>query len=173
MGREFTYLSSHATNRYFIPNWGKLWDSEWNSWIRCWCSIRFNEVLDNKKHWNTNVWKKKIHIFVTDTKVNAYLYKQGRSIGKNLTGIHQNELWESNLGGNTQSLRPVKSRIGVLFPVQAEFVCGYCAQICISSPAVGKKFQFTAGSFPEFIDQYYGRVIFALIRLRLVCVTPK
>lgn len=33
--------------------------------------------------------------------------------------------------------------------------------------------QFTAGSFPEFIDQYYGRVIFALIRLRLVCVTPK
>ena len=23
MGREFTYLSSHATNRYFIPNWGK------------------------------------------------------------------------------------------------------------------------------------------------------
>ena len=25
MGREFTYLSSHATNRYFIPNWGKLW----------------------------------------------------------------------------------------------------------------------------------------------------
>ena len=33
-------------------------------------------------------------------------------------------------------------------------------------------FQFTAGSFPEFIDQYYGRVIFALIRLRLACVTP-
>ena len=24
MGREFTYLSSHATNRYFIPNWGIL-----------------------------------------------------------------------------------------------------------------------------------------------------
>ena len=24
MGREFTYLSSHATNRYFIPNWGKI-----------------------------------------------------------------------------------------------------------------------------------------------------
>jgi len=22
MGREFMYLSSHATNRYFIPNWG-------------------------------------------------------------------------------------------------------------------------------------------------------
>ena len=21
MGREFAYLSSHATNRYFIPNW--------------------------------------------------------------------------------------------------------------------------------------------------------
>jgi len=24
MGREFTYLSSHATNRYFIPNWGNI-----------------------------------------------------------------------------------------------------------------------------------------------------
>ena len=23
MGREPAYLSSHATNRYFIPNWGK------------------------------------------------------------------------------------------------------------------------------------------------------
>ena len=29
------------------------------------------------------------------------------------------------------------------------------------------------GSLPEFIDQYYGRVIFALIRLRLACVMPK
>ena len=27
MGREFTYLSSHATNRYFIPNWGMVWTS--------------------------------------------------------------------------------------------------------------------------------------------------
>ena len=26
MGREFTYLSSHATNRYFIPNWGSIYD---------------------------------------------------------------------------------------------------------------------------------------------------
>ena len=24
MGRELAYLSSHATNRYFIPNWGIL-----------------------------------------------------------------------------------------------------------------------------------------------------
>lgn len=24
MGREPAYLSSHATNRYFIPNWGSL-----------------------------------------------------------------------------------------------------------------------------------------------------
>ena len=84
-----------------------------------------------------------------------------------------NYLKATQIDGNTHSLRPVKSRIGVLFSVQAEFVRGYCGQICISSPAVGKKFQFTAGSFPEFIDQYYGRVIFALIRLRLACVTPK
>ena len=25
MGRELAYLSSHATNRYFIPNWGRYW----------------------------------------------------------------------------------------------------------------------------------------------------
>ena len=25
MGRELAYLSSHATNRYFIPNWGILY----------------------------------------------------------------------------------------------------------------------------------------------------
>ena len=24
MGREPAYLSSHATNRYFIPNWGTI-----------------------------------------------------------------------------------------------------------------------------------------------------
>ena len=24
MGRELAYLSSHATNRYFIPNWGNV-----------------------------------------------------------------------------------------------------------------------------------------------------
>ena len=24
MGRELAYLCSHATNRYFIPNWGKV-----------------------------------------------------------------------------------------------------------------------------------------------------
>ena len=26
MRRELVYLSSHATNRYFIPNWGKADD---------------------------------------------------------------------------------------------------------------------------------------------------
>lgn len=28
MRRELAYLSSHATNRYFIPNWGKEFDAE-------------------------------------------------------------------------------------------------------------------------------------------------
>ena len=28
MGREFANLSSHANNRYFIPNWGKKYSSE-------------------------------------------------------------------------------------------------------------------------------------------------
>ena len=30
MGREFTYLSSHATNRYFIPNWGNLYKKKYH-----------------------------------------------------------------------------------------------------------------------------------------------
>ena len=33
MGREFTYLSSHATNRYFIPNWGIY--SKINAALQC------------------------------------------------------------------------------------------------------------------------------------------
>ena len=40
MGREFTYLSSHATNRYFIPNWGQdchlLNDLNILRILRCW-----------------------------------------------------------------------------------------------------------------------------------------
>ena len=33
MGREFTYLSSHATNRYFIPNWGIC--DRWDLTLEC------------------------------------------------------------------------------------------------------------------------------------------
>ena len=33
MRREFTYLSSHATNRYFIPNWGNV-----GARVLGWCS---------------------------------------------------------------------------------------------------------------------------------------
>ena len=32
MGREFTYLSSHATNRYFIPNWGMFMGNKFSKW---------------------------------------------------------------------------------------------------------------------------------------------
>ena len=39
MGRELAYLSSHATNRYFIPNWGKyahqLLKATGKSWRYC------------------------------------------------------------------------------------------------------------------------------------------
>lgn len=31
MGRESAYLSSHATNRYFIPNWGTIMLRSWGS----------------------------------------------------------------------------------------------------------------------------------------------
>ena len=36
MRRELVYLSSHATNRYFIPNWGqedKVYDDAVNSYV--------------------------------------------------------------------------------------------------------------------------------------------
>lgn len=67
------------------------------------------------------------------------------------------------------------SKAGLVYyiPFKQNLLVSIVDNICISSPAVGKKSQFTAGSFPEFIDQYYGCVIFALIRLRLACVTPK
>ena len=38
MGREFMYLSSHATNRYFIPNWGMYianFSEPYKGMIRC------------------------------------------------------------------------------------------------------------------------------------------
>ena len=33
MGRELAYLSSHATNRYFIPNWGKNYKNFWIEYV--------------------------------------------------------------------------------------------------------------------------------------------
>ena len=36
MGREPAYLSSHATNRYFIPNWGKYSTKNSKSYASQW-----------------------------------------------------------------------------------------------------------------------------------------
>lgn len=46
MGREFMYLSSHATNRYFIPNWGNTCRAE-NCFRSCvlWWSRKFIDFL--------------------------------------------------------------------------------------------------------------------------------
>lgn len=66
-----------------------------------------------------------------------------------------------------------KAGLVYYFPFKQNLFVVIVGKYVFSSPAVVKMFQFTAGSFPEFIDQYYGRVIFALIRLRLACVTPK
>ena len=55
-------------------------------------------------------------------KMDAYVYQQGRSIGKCFASIRKNELWESKPDGNSQSLRSVKSRTGLLLPVQAGLV---------------------------------------------------
>ena len=35
MGRELAYLSSHATNRYFIPNWGNYCGCRHNQPSEC------------------------------------------------------------------------------------------------------------------------------------------
>ena len=52
MGREFTYLSSHATNRYFIPNWGSFITSDnpvciMNPFFEI-CGSRNKLTLENK-----------------------------------------------------------------------------------------------------------------------------
>ena len=39
MGRELAYLSSHATNRYFIPNWGI-----YACYIKTETSVRLNYI---------------------------------------------------------------------------------------------------------------------------------
>lgn len=51
---------------------------------------KITEVLDNKKTLEYKCLKRENpYQFVTDTKMDAYLYKQGRGVGKALTGIHQ------------------------------------------------------------------------------------
>ena len=45
MGREFTYLSSHATNRYFIPNWGN------NIWFYTFCNEAKIIIISHKTHY--------------------------------------------------------------------------------------------------------------------------
>lgn len=66
-----------------------------------------------------------------------------------------------------------KARLVYYFPFKQNLFVVIVDKYVFHPQQLEKKFQFTAGSFPEFIDQYYGRVIFALIRLRLACVTPK
>ena len=48
MGREFTYLSSHATNRYFIPNWGIY--SKINAALQCNRYKERMELASETKH---------------------------------------------------------------------------------------------------------------------------
>lgn len=45
MGREFTYLSSHATNRYFIPNWG-MYSAKRRMAVFCTSPILANTLSD-------------------------------------------------------------------------------------------------------------------------------
>ena len=72
-------------------------------------------------------------------KMDAYVYQQGRSIGKCFASIRKNELWESKPDGNSQSLRSVKSRTGLLLPVQAGLVRSGRGQIYIPHPTVRKQ----------------------------------
>ena len=50
MGREFTYLSSHATNRYFIPNWGIIFQSHFpiTQWSERYSQLIF--IIPNTVH---------------------------------------------------------------------------------------------------------------------------
>ena len=45
MGRESAYLSSHATNRYYIPNWGITEDFD------------ISEELNDIKNRSNCIWK--------------------------------------------------------------------------------------------------------------------
>ena len=51
MGREFTYLSSHATNRYFIPNWGIYYMNEYEEKEKLLDSIRDN-LMEKGLDWS-------------------------------------------------------------------------------------------------------------------------
>lgn len=48
MRRELVYLSSHATNRYFIPNWGNLTlNSDKTLSINLLSNVRYLKILHN------------------------------------------------------------------------------------------------------------------------------
>ena len=48
MGREFTYLSSHATNRYFIPNWGNNFMVRWSFNSHFYDKVNFWQTIHEK-----------------------------------------------------------------------------------------------------------------------------
>ena len=45
MGRELAYLSSHATNRYFIPNWGMSSLAKGREWMEERAKTRIHKSL--------------------------------------------------------------------------------------------------------------------------------
>ena len=60
MGRELAYLSSHATNRYFIPNWGILYLRGFKFY-----QINLNPLIVRGKH-------KFIHVFEMNLILDIY-----------------------------------------------------------------------------------------------------
>ncbi len=81
-----------------------------------------------------------IRIFVVQSEMTeGYVYQQGRSIGKGITGIRQDELRKSHPDGNSQGMRVVKGRTDLLFPVQAGSFRGGGGQVCIPYPTVGEQ----------------------------------
>ena len=90
MGRELAYLSSHATNRYFIPNWGKEWNDKGYGGIG---EIRATANTDYKYYNNA------LHKRIEDIDMKIHQYYE----------IHQHitcDIIRSFLDDNDEVLRP-------------------------------------------------------------------
>lgn len=85
MGRELAYLSSHATNRYFIPNWG-LSMYEINYLCLYAIGLRGKEVgnyIQIKRHYIiSHEIRKKLGIDEHETNIGLYIRKLMRNLEK-------------------------------------------------------------------------------------------
>ena len=93
--------------------------------------------------------------------MDAYVYKQGRSIGKGLAGIRLFAKMNYEKATQMEIAKACglsKAGLVYYFPFKQDLFVAVVDKYVFHTQQLENKFQFTAGSFPEFIDQYIAGV---------------